>query len=881
MPGTGRQLWVTIGANITGLTAGLAKAQANLRAFDQAVAQNARKRQAIDQLGSSFGKLGLAAAVGVGMSVKAAMDWETAWTGVTKTVNGSTAELAKLEDQLREMARTMPATHGEIAAVAEAAGQLGVATPAIADFTRIMIELGESTNLTADEAATSIAQLMNVMQTAPADVDNLGAAIVALGNNGASTERDIVQMAQNIAGAGKTVGLSETDVLGLANALSSVGIEAEAGGSAVSRILIDMAKAAKTGSKEMAVWQSVAEKGGLATGTFAKEMKDAPAEAFVAFTKGLGKINSEGGDVFTLLESLGQSDVRVTRALLGMANAGDLLSDSLELGASSFRENTALSKEYGKRVETAGSKARIAWNGIKDNLIDIGDDALPVVKDLSEAVSSLTGAFGDLPKPVKSSVLQMLAMTAALGGSVFVVSRAITGFSNLTNTLAGLSMKQEALTRRQTLMRGGMLAAGLALASFTDDAHKTNDGLGILADTASGALLGSAFGPWGAVIGGAGGALVGLLRKSDKTATGLDKNKEATYRYADSFDAVSNKATKATRALVATDLQKGGAFRLGAQLGIKADLLVDAAMNVKGAEKRLLKQVSKVSADQAGTAASLLQMLGIVGEEYDRSKAKAKEFNDAVNRTSPKLKVDNEASEQIAKVEKGLFGLDPVTSLLITGDADPGKRQAQALKAYIDAITGTVDISGNTQPGKGDTRGLLGYINRQTGIVDVGANTAPARAAVAAFKAGIGSVRLPILGRLSDVQEADGSILDFYADGGTRESHVAQIAPAGAWRVWAEPETGGEAYIPFAPSKRSRSRQIALEAVNRLGGVAAFADGGTSSRGGSTVTERYMPLDLSDSSIRRLGDYMLAASRNVSHAVVADNNFEQERRVLS
>jgi hypothetical protein len=67
--------------------------------------------------------------------------------------------------------------------------------------------------------------------------------------------------------------------------------------------------------------------------------------------------------------------------------------------------------------------------------------------------------------------------------------------------------------------------------------------------------------------------------------------------------------------------------------------------------------------------------------------------------------------------------------------------------------------------------------------------------------------------------QADGGTIDFYARGGMRrENHVAQIAPSGAWRVWAEDETGGEAYIPFARSKRVRSRAIAEETIRRLGG---------------------------------------------------------------
>jgi TP901 family phage tail tape measure protein len=76
-------------------------------------------------------------------------------------------------------------------------------------------------------------------------------------------------------------------------------------------------------------------------------------------------------------------------------------------------------------------------------------------------------------------------------------------------------------------------------------------------------------------------------------------------------------------------------------------------------------------------------------------------------------------------------------------------------------------------------------------------------------------------------KNARGGLLSFYADGGMRENHIAQIARKGSWRVWAEDEAGDEAYIPLASNKRPRSRQIAAETVRRLGGaVQWFADGG-------------------------------------------------------
>ncbi|MFF2650434.1 phage tail tape measure protein [Streptomyces sp. NPDC058045] len=79
---------------------------------------------------------------------------------------------------------------------------------------------------------------------------------------------------------------------------------------------------------------------------------------------------------------------------------------------------------------------------------------------------------------------------------------------------------------------------------------------------------------------------------------------------------------------------------------------------------------------------------------------------------------------------------------------------------------------------------------------------------------------------------ADGAVVDYYVDGGVtdgprRERHVAQIAPAGSYRVWAERETGGEAYVPMAGAKRERSKAIVETVVDRFGGqVEWYANGG-------------------------------------------------------
>ena len=251
-----------------------------------------RAEAAQKQLTQTAGKMALGTTAALAAMSKAAIDWESDWAGVTKTVSGSTQELNTLEGQLRTMATTLPASHHEIAGVAEAAGQLGVKTKDISSFTRVMIDLGNTTNLTADQAATDIAQIQNVMRTAPEDIDNFGAALVALGNNGASTEAQILGMTQRIAAAGAQVGLTEQDILGIANAAASMGLEVEAGGTAISRVFTTIAKSVATGDEKL---QTFADTAGYSSAEFVQAFQDDPARAFAAFIEGLDRINKSGG----------------------------------------------------------------------------------------------------------------------------------------------------------------------------------------------------------------------------------------------------------------------------------------------------------------------------------------------------------------------------------------------------------------------------------------------------------------------------------------------------------------------------------------------------------------------------------------------------------
>lgn len=427
-------------------------------------AQQREHRAVMESAGHGFMTFGAIAAAGFAVAGKAAIDWETAFTGVRKTVDGSDQEIAALEGQLRQLAKTLPATHTEIAAVAEAAGQLGIKRQDIAKFTKTMIDLGQTTNLTAEEAATGLAKISNIMGTSSKDVDRLGSALVALGNNGASTEKDIVDMALRIAGAGNQIGLTEGEVLGFASALSSVGIEAEAGGSSISRVMITMEQAVRSGGKTLDAFAKVA---GVSGAEFRVAYQQDAAGAIATFVAGLSRMQKAGGDVFATLADLGFGEIIVRDALLRAAGASDLLTASLKLGNSAWRENSALAEEAKKRYETTASKIQIAWNQIHDALIEVGGVVAPIFADMASAIAGVVDWWQQLPGPIKEVVTWAgLAVTALalFGGAAISAVPKIMLFRETMRTVVSTGGAISGALGKTALALTGPWGAGISLA---------------------------------------------------------------------------------------------------------------------------------------------------------------------------------------------------------------------------------------------------------------------------------------------------------------------------------------------------------------------------------------------------------------------------------
>lgn len=417
--------------------------------------------QSMDKVGTALTKTVTAPLVAAaGFSAKAAMDFESAFAGVTKTVDGTTEQLAALETGIREMALEVPTAATEIANVAEAAGQLGIETDNVLGFTRVMIDLGEATNLSATEGATQLAKFANIMQMSQTDFNRLGSSIVALGNNSATTEADITAMALRLAGAGKQVGMSEADILGLSAALSSVGIEAEAGGSAMSKVMVEIQLAALNGGESLDNFAKVA---GMSSEDFAKAYEEDAVGAINAFVVGLGGLDDKGGSAIQTLEDMGISEVRMRDALLRAAGAGDILTESIALSSAAWKDNNALTKEAAQRYATTESQLRISKNRINDAAITIGKQLLPVVADVVDDVAKAAASFAKLDPKLQKTILMSLAVAAAMGPVVKTLGMVTTGVGKASSAIGKFTIN----LAKKKAAEAGAAAATTGLSSAT------------------------------------------------------------------------------------------------------------------------------------------------------------------------------------------------------------------------------------------------------------------------------------------------------------------------------------------------------------------------------------------------------------------------------
>lgn len=400
---------------------------------------------AFEQIGQALAAAGITAAIREAAQyfadcAQASMDFETAVTGVAKTTDLTDEELAAMADSIRSLSTEIPATAEEISAVAEAAGQLGIQKEALLDFTETMVMLGTSTNMTADEAATALARFANITGMGAGEYDRLGATIVDLGNSFATTEQEITEMATRLASAGTLAGISEPGILALAAAMSSVGIEAEAGGTAMTETLNAIETAVAGGGEALDEFARLA---GMSSEVFAETWQNDALSALTSFIGGLGQLDEQGESTVLVLENLGLTGVRQSNMLKSLGLAAEQMTGAVDLANTAWEENTALTDEASKRYATTQSQLILLQNSYRNVQAAIGDAYTPTLKELYAAGTDVLDGAAQFIRDNPALVKALGVAAGAFGlvtGAVAASTVAINAFKVASMTIPGLNI---------------------------------------------------------------------------------------------------------------------------------------------------------------------------------------------------------------------------------------------------------------------------------------------------------------------------------------------------------------------------------------------------------------------------------------------------------
>ena len=458
---------------------------------------------------------GIGAAL-VGTAFKAvigpAIEFESAFAGVRKTVDGTPAQLESIRSGLLSMSQVMPTAANDLADIAANAGQLGVEAPGILEFTRVIAQLGETTDLSFDAAAQSLARFLNITGN-DKSITQIADVIVELGNNSATTESQIVTFATRLASAFTVAGASEDQILALAASFSSLGVEAEAGGSSLSMIITSISDAAKGGNDYLDVFSRTA---GVLPEQFRQIALSNPVEAMLLFGEGLGRVSAQGRSISPILDEIGLGGIRTSRVMELLALNTDQVRTSLGLANAQMTEGGAAQEEYDKRVETTASRLAIFQQRLTGLAIALGTPALAGFARLVDSAGDAIAGVAEALAPLAVSLAEVFGNGARAAGvfwsavgsplaqlAVGSLSAAALALAQMLEVLAALGPAGVAVP---------LLLADLALVGpVTSRAVLAIDGMAAALFRVSGAATGASFsmqalnvavaaGPWIALI---------------------------------------------------------------------------------------------------------------------------------------------------------------------------------------------------------------------------------------------------------------------------------------------------------------------------------------------------------------------------------------------
>jgi TP901 family phage tail tape measure protein len=876
---TNRTVAVDLVARVQGYLAGIKTSIMATREFNSELDQMRRKNAAgYQDVTNSLLKVGAALTFISGWAIKTALEFDKAMSEV-QAITGATAdEMGRLRQAALDAGSSTVFSATEVAKAEADLAKAGLTTSQILGGALTgSLALAAAGSIDLSEAATVAANTMNQFALSGKDVGHIADLLAGAANATTADVHDLALALQMGGGAAHAAGMSLEDTLTALGALSKAALNGSDAGTSLKTMLLQLEGPSVKAAGIMEEYGfSVYDASGKMVDLY--EMANRLQKSFGGLTQ--QQRNAAFANIF------GNDAMRAANALY-IQGATGLREVNKQLNAQADAAKVAATKTD----NLAGDLNKL--KGKLDSLMIGGSTgANSGLRILIQALDHLVGSFEKLPGPVQSGIVILAGVSgvALLAAAAFLkVRKAAADTVDAMRTAGTVSDATAGRLSRMTSVLGKTAAAFAALelagtalsAAFGRNIQPNIDTLtASLEDfNRTGKATGAAVDILGTDLGHLDFALSTLgsggMRKAETGAAKFmeslpgigavgsiadDSVQHATERLGALDQALTQMVQSGHGddagkifATVWTEAQKMGVGLQDLQNGFPQFIAAWAQYQAGvGAAGNALEGTGAAAMSEAAIAEKTMERNRQLAGAFGAAASAAGGLKEAFDRLNGGFIAWEEAS---ANVEQALVDLkksfhDNGTTL----DASTAKGRANigALADYAratrDAMQAKMDETGSVQEADKvyeKYRQRLLKVLATFGIVGKAAQelvdkwlgmpsdkTITIHVNIKYKTTGAGTAG-SLIDAMDPMHHADGAVVDYFANGG--ENHVAQIAPAGQVRVWNEPETEGEAYIPLAASKRGRSMAILSDVARRFN-MAALPQGTSQSIAAAIAT---------------------------------------------
>jgi TP901 family phage tail tape measure protein len=354
-----------------------------------------------------------AVAGGIGLSVKAAIDFESAMAEVRKVVDGldDTTAFKSMSREIISLSREIPITAKGFAEIYAAAGQAGIAKQDLNRFARSAARMGVAFDMSAAQAGDAMAKMRTSMQLDQDGVEQLADAMNHLSNSMASSAPEITDFMLRVGAVGKQVAMSTEQTAAFGSAMIAAGAPPEVAATSFRNLVKSLTKGDSATKRQTAAMESL----GLTTkGVAASMQKDAVGTIQDVF-KRLSKMPAEMRMSLTS-ELFGDE----ARALAPLLTNTELLAKSLSEVANSAKYTGSMMREFESRSKTVANQAILFQNNLNGLGIAVGSVLLPSINKLFTAATPVIASFAKWAEKNEGLAAGIILTAGALAGLILI-----------------------------------------------------------------------------------------------------------------------------------------------------------------------------------------------------------------------------------------------------------------------------------------------------------------------------------------------------------------------------------------------------------------------------------------------------------------------------